>query len=337
MEPTRIALGIALAAAVWLAAPARGDTLYAATDGVDGAGCGTLEHPCRSISLAIDHASAGDAVEVGPGRYGDFDGDGLLGLRPGEETFDEGCSCIVRVDKLLAIRSRDGAAATFLVGPGLPEVVQVVAIQEPGSSFGERNRGFTILAGGAVGVFAKATGSAVGGNVVLYASRGVHASGEAVVVSDNRILESEVGIQLEGPRSVAVRNAAIANSGQGFQVSAADCVLVSNAAIGNQAGVIFASTGGAIRSSTIAGNRLFGASVVDAATRVERTSFYGNGAQNEIRNCGLFGAPGMAATDNYWGSALGPGDDPADRVCGEDVVFEPFATKDSALKLKPIR
>jgi hypothetical protein len=310
--------------------------VYASTHGVDEAGCGTLEHPCRSISLAIDHASAGDVVEVGPGRYGDVDGDGLLGVRPGEETFDAGCSCIVRVDKLLAIRSRDGAAATFLVGPTLPEVVQVVAIQEPGSSFGEHNRGFTILAGGAVGVFAKATGSAVAGNVVLYASRGIHASGESVAVSDNRVLDSEVGIQLEGARDVAVRNAALGNT-QGFQITGADGVLDSNVAVGNGAGVVFGSTGGAIRNSTVTGNRFFGASVVDPATVVEHSSFYGNGMQFDVPNCGLFGAAGTVATGNYWGSAFGPGDDPADRVCGENVVFEPFATKDAALKLTPIR
>jgi hypothetical protein len=337
MARTRISVGIVLAALVWIAAPARGDTLYAATHGVDDAGCGTLEDPCRSISLAIDHASAGDIVEVGPGRYGDVDGDGLLGLRPGEEPFDEGCGCLVLVEKLIAIRSRDGAAATFLVGPTLPALLQLVTLREPGSSFGERNRGFTILAGGAVGVFAKATGAAVAGNVILYASRGVHASGEAVVVSDNRVLESEVGFQLEGPRSLAVRNAALSNTLQGFQVSGADGVLDSNAAVGNGAGVVFSSTGGAIRNSTLAGNRFFGANLVDAATVVEHSTFYGNGTQFDVLNCGLFAPAGTVATGNYWGSPFGPGDDPADRVCGEDVVFEPFATKDSALKLKPIR
>ena len=53
-------------------------TLYVANNGVDGAGCGTRLAPCRSIRQAIGLASDGDRIIIGPGRYGDLNGDGAF-------------------------------------------------------------------------------------------------------------------------------------------------------------------------------------------------------------------------------------------------------------------
>jgi len=59
-------------------------TLNVANNGVDSDICGAASAPCRSISQAIANAADGDTVVVGPGRYGDLNGDGRLG-GPGEE------------------------------------------------------------------------------------------------------------------------------------------------------------------------------------------------------------------------------------------------------------
>src|SRR5205085_10263251 len=50
-------------------------TVYVANDGVDAASCGGKATPCRSISRGIANANSGDTLLVGPGRYGDLDGD----------------------------------------------------------------------------------------------------------------------------------------------------------------------------------------------------------------------------------------------------------------------
>jgi len=51
---------------------------------IDSLTCGTKTEPCRSISQAIDNANTGDHILVGPGRYGDLNGDGDFN-DPGEE------------------------------------------------------------------------------------------------------------------------------------------------------------------------------------------------------------------------------------------------------------
>src|ERR1700675_4363355 len=76
-------------------------TLYVANDGSDGsgcAGCGPKGSPCRSMSCAIANAVDGDKVIVGPGAYGDLDGDGALG-GAGEEAAAAGCGCMLAVNK----------------------------------------------------------------------------------------------------------------------------------------------------------------------------------------------------------------------------------------------
>ena len=58
-------------------------TLLVANNGVDSPTCGPAE-PCRSLARAIANAVAGDTIVVGPGRYGDLNGDGTLGNAAGE-------------------------------------------------------------------------------------------------------------------------------------------------------------------------------------------------------------------------------------------------------------
>ena len=75
-------LGLLFVVLLWVSgitAIAKAKTLNVANNGVDSATCGDKNSPCRSLSKAITNASAGGKIIVGPGRYGDLDGDGTFG------------------------------------------------------------------------------------------------------------------------------------------------------------------------------------------------------------------------------------------------------------------
>ena len=80
---------VTIAAAVFFAGSASAAVLYAKNNGVDSLTCGAIATPCRSISQAIVSAGASPAttILVGPGIYGDINGDGTLDTTPfsGEE------------------------------------------------------------------------------------------------------------------------------------------------------------------------------------------------------------------------------------------------------------
>lgn len=50
-------------------------TLWTMASGADSASCGSNASPCRSISQTIANAQDGDTIYVGPGRYGNVNGD----------------------------------------------------------------------------------------------------------------------------------------------------------------------------------------------------------------------------------------------------------------------
>jgi hypothetical protein len=119
-------------------------TRYVANHGVDSGACGSSTDPCRSITQAITNAGAGDTVSVGPGLYGDVDGDGVLG-EAGEEpvttcgTFD----CLVHVSKQVVLISQLGAFSTVIdPGPLGPETT--VTMGASSAVLGGKGRGFTI-------------------------------------------------------------------------------------------------------------------------------------------------------------------------------------------------
>ena len=101
-------------------APAHAVTLRVANNGQNVAGCGQAgATPCRSITRAIANASDGDTILVGPGKYGDLNGSGVLG-GVGEEIGNvDGCNCVVNVNKRVRLRSTAGADATTIDGRGL--------------------------------------------------------------------------------------------------------------------------------------------------------------------------------------------------------------------------
>src|SRR5262245_19086981 len=119
-------------------------TLITAMNGTDSDLCGPTANPCRSISQAIENAAVGDTVHVGPGFYGDLNND-LAFNDPGDEHAEggAGCNCVVKLDKRLTLKSRDGAAVTTIDGAGVvPNGLSVRAGAE-GSTIGGSQNGFT--------------------------------------------------------------------------------------------------------------------------------------------------------------------------------------------------
>src|SRR3981081_3085672 len=113
---SRTTAGISVVAMVLVAlAPcAYAKTIFVANNGADSSTCGPTGHaPCRSITQGIHNAANGDLIIVGPGKYGDLNGNGVLG-EPGEETPAANCFCMLAVNKSVTIVSSDGAAATVI-------------------------------------------------------------------------------------------------------------------------------------------------------------------------------------------------------------------------------
>jgi hypothetical protein len=130
------------------------------------------------------NAASGDTIEVGPGRYGDLDGDGVFD-DPGDEAaeIDTGCDCLVKVDRSLVIVSRAGAGATIIDAGGAP--VRVVLVDSPVVVFGLKGKGFTV------------TGSAD--------TTGIDAPRENVRVAGNRALRNGGnGFVLDGNAGVII-------------------------------------------------------------------------------------------------------------------------------------
>jgi len=135
--------------------------LRVTNDGADSASCGGAATPCRSISQAIENASAGDLIEVGAGTYGDISGDGTFS-HPGDEHpqtlnaegqgFGRHSGCMICITKPLTIRSLHGAAVTMIAD--VPSSTYPVAVQiaSPGVVFGIAGGGFTVTGGNGVGV-----------------------------------------------------------------------------------------------------------------------------------------------------------------------------------------
>ena len=154
---------LALAACAFMAtaAPAAAAaTLWTSNAGYDSASCGASASPCRSISQAIANATDGDTIWVGPGHYGDVNGDGNF-TGPGDEQPDPNgglgnsinpAGCIVCITKALHIYSTAGAALTFIEASGSTGIPSTVMILHDGVDFGAQDHGFTITGGNAYGV-----------------------------------------------------------------------------------------------------------------------------------------------------------------------------------------
>jgi parallel beta-helix repeat protein len=371
MHTTKIAFAIAFTLAQATAAHA-GKVVVAAY-GLDAPGCGTKRAPCRSIGRAIADAAPGDTIAVGPGRYGEFDGDDSPAAGPGEETVTAGV--LVRIAKPLRIVSRDGSGVTVIDAGGSPRVQAAVLIESDDVVFGKRKHGFTVT-GADVGISVRDT---------------VH----DVHLEANWARDNGVGLFVAGQRVTVAGNHAVANDGTGFLIHTTESSFVGNVAIANTLGFFVAGSGNtladnvasandpsgafagmAIRGRAIlegnvvsgnhgtgigiqpdgsgtrlVGNRIVGntgigiavgsgASVDDLV--ISRNDIFGNNTLRSpegTENCGLLNATGapLAAPENYWGAPDGPGPDPADAACRDAVLTEPVAGKSLRVRTKAAR
>jgi hypothetical protein len=329
---------------------ASGATLFAANQGVDSGTCGGVKTPCRSISQTIANAVDGDTIVVGPGHYGDLNGDDDF-ADPGEEAAEigTGCDCAVKIDKRVTVKSRDGAAATVIDGDGqVVSTVSLVGAGATGASFGATQAGFTVRGGQGAGVFveidalnARVTGNLAEGN----AGDGFIVVGNGARVTSNRAIgNAGNGIQLSGDDQLATDDVANGNTMSGFLVlfgagvQVQKCVASGNVAAGFTATLADA----AFRSVAAVGNGADGLFFDGATGSVTLSSFAGN-ARIAGTNCGVTNNSGqtLATTSVYWGAATGPGADPADLACvsgaGSVLTTTPFKTGEIKIRPKPLR
>jgi hypothetical protein len=238
-------------------------TLHVANYGADSADCGTQAEPCRSITQAINKAEAGFTVIVGPGRYGDINGDGDFS-DPGDEQGDSCVVCLVRSG--VRVVSQEGAAVTLIdaTGTTFNDAVMIVARN---SQFGERGRGFRVLALGGplhgISVSDNSSNIKVAGNIVTGGRQGAYlfpTIGRSVTIADNIAVDTIDGPGFSGVANVidpgtaeparVVRNISIRNL-VGFGVGGPELLFTDNIADNNVQGAFLGGEGSIVRRNSI--------------------------------------------------------------------------------------
>jgi parallel beta-helix repeat protein len=239
-------------------------TLNAANNGVDSLTCGAAGSPCRSISQSIQNASSGDTILVGPGRYGDLDGDGNF-TSAGEEFAEVGvgCNCMIKVTKPLTIVSRDGADATVLDAGSA--ALSGVMIQASRVSFGQSRKGFTVWRAGDSSGFVvvnNTIGVKIAGNVAKFIGspcpcppgvigRGFLINGNEHLLSGNLSVNNHEGFVVNGADHRVTENLATENTGAGYFIQGSGHVITRNVANNSGgAGFSFDGTGFTITSNS---------------------------------------------------------------------------------------
>ena len=316
-------------------------TWYVADAGVDGPACGlSVSAACRSIGQAIEFATAGDTVLVGPGRYGDLNGNQILG-EPGEER-GFGGACVLAVNKPLIIVSSSGAAATSIDGHSVQAEANV-CVMAVGAQFGRPGKGFTVTEsihfrpnfGGfdGIGIRIDASGGATvrGNRVTLIAPEHPEWAGSGVgilavtdaphLIEGNAVTRWGIGIDSLGA-ATTVRKNEVTWNGIGMNAGG---TIIGNVAMANYQGI------SAWPTATVTNNAVwmneFGIVVSETfAGAITKSNLFANST------CGLYnvGRSGLRATNNYWGAPSGPGGLPASAVCdasGGTTIVSPVATK----------
>ena len=337
-----------------------------ANNGVDAPTCGTSSAPCRSISQALTNATANDTIEVGPGRYGDLNGDGDF-ADPGEEDAEVGAGnfCIVCVDVSVVLISRDGAALTALVGSGADAAA--IRVLAPDAEIGAAKRGFSLLDADE-GVRISASRIEVAGHIVAnMLGSGIVIGGERAYVHDNLLVglggsgvfvdgsfdagrllnntaigNADHGFEARGTAWSLKGNAASANGGSGFVVETIGTAeIAGNAAVDNAAEGYDLSGSAFFSKNSAIGNPGFGARFTVPTLVMTKNNFFGNDTGPGGANCGTFNAfVAITATDasrNYWGASTGPGAEPADVACdtpGAMTTTDPFQRNETRVRIR---
>jgi hypothetical protein len=350
MSESRVSVRIGtLAAAAFLLAAslASARTLNTAMNGLDSSSCGDPKTPCRSISQAIVNAQPNDTVLVGPGRYGDVNGDGALSGSGEEGQSAENCGCLVKIDKHITVKSRDGAAATVIDAAGLARNPVAFEPGSDGATLGGPQNGFTLRKSLIDGVFVDSavTGAHILGNLAEENNgAGFQVLGSGVSLSGDRAVANGSGFVIRSSGALAMNDTATSNQ-NGFitidgSLDCERCIASSNQFNG------FLVQGGAltIRSSAALGNGAEGVSYqAGSSGQVTGSTLMGNGRVAPLHPCGVFNNSGTAvdATKNYWGAAGGPGASPADRSCGDaissTISTTPFKTSELKVSPKPLK
>lgn len=318
------ACAVALAAlATTGPAQAAGATLYVANNGVDNLDCGPEGLlPCRSISRAIAHASAGDEIIVGPGTYGDIDRSGLAvpAGDSGEEApvsvtemYCPGLGAgvnlaMIHIDKPLTIVSRDGAGST-VIDAGGQFVANYIAVNvvADGVVFGKRGKGFTVRnARIGINVNPDVADAVVQGNIaecdIGFLAGSCAGTGMAVgtVLKGNTALPPAiVGFFVYDDSAVVSGNLAKATLGGGFAVLMGSATVVTKNLAVDGFGRGFTVAPGTASPPAFSRNAAIGnldaglfvssPGAIAAEMTIEKNSFFGNGTrpQYEPLNCGL--------------------------------------------------
>lgn len=334
----------AVAALVVTASPAAAATITVANNGTDGPACGTKANPCRSITQGVALAVDGDRVSVGPGIYGDIDGNGALGGVGEEPGATCGSSaCMIKIEKAVDVVSEAGAFST-LIRPPVGAVYYVVAFTPPApATFGGKGRGFTIdSAGSDMAIAAGGAEAGVAGNVVLASGTlGIAFAGPGGIIAGNRVLcpsgSPTIGMLVSSTPASTLSDNAVLGCDIGI-LGFGDMDLASAVLVGNGIGVGLDGTSTAM--GILAAGNTYAGIVVDSAAdsiSIRESSVLGNG--DGAANCGI-DATSTASTvaDVWYGAPTGPGPDPADLLCNAGSVPSPtFADKPVKVKLKPIR
>ena len=329
------------------AAPVCAANLHTAIDGVDGPDCGPKGAACRTISQAIDNASAGDTVIVGPGVYGDINRNGVFG-EAGEEP-DRDCGggpCVLLIDKPLTVVSEAGAFSTLLEGGEQAPVV--VVLTAPGVTLGAKNKGFTLQNEvpnvAAIGILIEpGSGSnVIAGNVFVTDS-----VGQAIVgrgeggdrILDNRFpMKSDAYAIYYAGDDAEFRRNTISGVTAGFYISnSARPVISENVVVGATFGIYLANVTDAVVSKcSLVGNTRAIAAVGGGTVTVDGSNLFG---RTYADDCTIEATSAdVTATRCFWGDAAGPGPYPVGGICTPGTALStPFATKAHKIKPKPLR
>ena len=342
------------------ASAARAATLYVANDGVDDPACGSKKSPCRSISQAVNtRAADGDSVVVGPGVYGDLNGNGTPGDAPGEEIGGFGCMLVIA--RRVALTSSSGAAATIIDGR-FDALSCNVGIGADGTQFGKPGKGFTVTNTASAtgsGIVINASNVQVRGNQVVATGMGPNTIGvgaggpvtfhgrgietvdkpQTMLIEGNQVIGWSIGIAPFGAGKT-IRNNVVALNNNGIAEITGGAV-TGNVVVVNAVGISLGLAANGV-GNAVYGNLAWGLefNAGPYTGTLEKNDFVANGfaAFSANPNCGIVGPgfqPSFAAANNYWGAATGPGADPADAACtGGTNGTAPFATKPFKVKTR---
>jgi hypothetical protein len=330
-------------------------TRHVEVTGVDGPSCGSNASPCRSIGQGIANAAAGDSVVVGPGVYGDLNGDGVLGAS-GEENpdlFSPGCGCVLALNKAVKLTSSAGAAATVIDARTIASATNVLVIAGARAQFGKPGKGFTVTntaASTGNGITIDADQVVIAGNQVIgpgtaassFTGTGIATvdADETILITGNQVIGWDDGIVVNNAGKTVSKNNVSQNSFAGILAagtSASPAQVTGNVATANNRGI---QVGSAVN---VAGNAAYANSLgirIGGTQAPNPVVTHNNIFANT--SCGYSNTASgqLDASENYWGAATGPGAYPADGVClpvQATVTTAPFATAPFKVKapIKP--